>query len=1176
MANEFAHLHVHTDFSLLDGACKIPLLADLCQEWGMPGMACTDHGTMAGTMAMYEEFTGQGLTAGIGCEFYVAPGALSEKKPKEQRFHLVMLAKDADGYRSLCELNRIAWHDGFYYRPRIDLETLAAHSKGCMALTACIAGQLPRAIQEGDDAKVRKVLGAYMDIFGKDDLYLEMQDHGIPEEQVTNAGLVALAREHGLKLVATNDAHYLKKEHAKAHEVLLCVGTQKTLDDPNHFTFSGPDYYVTSPDEMYEKFSEVPEACSNTVEVIEKCQFDYPIGKNVKSHYPVYEIQGDNTDVGREKALRVLCRQGMIERYGFDTEGESLTEDQQAKVDRMNYEIGVIKDMGFLSYFLVVADFIRYARTIGVAVGPGRGSGAGSIVSYAMHITDLCPIEYGLLFERFLNPDRVSPPDFDIDFCERRRHEVISYVREKYGADQVCQIGTLGTMKCKAALKDVARVLGVEPSEAARLVKPIPTDPKMTIAKALKNVPEFKKMVESEPWAEKVVEFAKVLEGLNRNQSIHACGVIICDEELTGVVPLARGSSEEMITQFPAGPCEDLGLLKMDFLGLKTLTIIEDAIEMVRENRGVELDQTTWPLDDKKTYEMLRGGKSVGVFQLESEGMQKWCRKLGLNNIQDIIALCALYRPGPMEFIPTFVACKQGREQPEYETPEMKRILGETYGIMVYQEQIMQVVQAVAGFSLAQADIMRRAIGKKKEKEMAAQSVRFKEGCLKLGHSQEIADSIWEKILKFAEYGFNKSHSAAYGLLSFRTAYLKANYSAEFMSAVLTSELSTAEKVSFYLAECADMGLTVAAPDVNGSALQFGVDGDIIRFGLAAIKGMGESAAEAVIKARKEGGSFADLLDFCERVGDKVNKRVMESLCKAGAFDCFGHRRAQIMDMIEPTVSLAQQTLRDKAVGQGSLFDFLDDDDSAVNPNKIPPPDVPEWDMPQLLAYEKELLGFYVTGHPLDSCMDEIRCYQTDGLAAVPMLEDNMGLRVGAFLTGIVIRYAKKDNRPWAILQLEGRESSMEALLFSDAYESCGALLEADMPVIVEGHVSKRDDEPVKIIATKVYTLDMAPIDLTSEVHVHMREGQATTESLQRFANACSEFPGEAVLVLAAICDDHRTAFVESSMRVANTAGLRQLVESTFGPESFRSKSLQTRPEPRQRRTFGRRPNRND
>ena len=1226
MDTDFVHLHVHSDYSMLDGACRVDRLCQTVANLGQTAVAITDHGNMfaaldlhwaAAKARLWTEEDRAAVAAGeverkpsgapvkpiFGCEFYCAPKGITDRSDNT-RHHLVLLAKTYEGYQNLCRLNRIAWSDeGYYYKPRIDREALRRHHTDLVCLTACVAGELPEHILRGRDAEAREMIEFLLELFGPEDLYFEVQYHAasavepgqveredqrelLEMERKVNERLRAYGEEYGVGLVATNDAHYLNAEDWEAHDALLCIGTQSSLEDEKRLRFSGDQFYVKSGEEMAALFADYPGAVENTVRIAEKCNVALPEGDSMVNHYPVYRLAdgGDNPADAhcpvRRAHLRDICVRGLEHRYGLlepdnpdyrPGEGAPNAEERQEILARLEYELGIIDRMGYISYFLVVWDFINWARERDIPVGPGRGSGAGSIVAYLTGITDLDPLRYGLLFERFLNPDRVSPPDFDIDFCERRRGEVIEYVRGKYGSESVAQIGTFGTLKAKQVLKDVARVMGVSFADSNRLVGHIPTDPKMTLKKAL-EIPEVKAMYEDEtgsPWVAKVFRIGQVLEGLNRNQSIHACGVIIGDQPLENVVPLARGAGREWITQFPAHPCEELGLLKMDFLGLKTLTIIDDALAMVNARKGGELTPDTIPLGDQATFDLLNCGNTVAVFQLESGGMQDLCRGFGISRLEEIIALVALYRPGPMEFIPTFINCKFGRERPDYDTPEMEQLLSETYGIMVYQEQIMQVCQAVAGFSLAQADLMRRAIGKKKLDVMLAYAEKFKDGVVQSGgYSREVADSIWAKILKFAEYGFNKSHSACYGLLSYRTAYLKANYPAEFMAAVLNGELGNAEKLAFYIAESRRMGLRILPPDVNGSDLRFAVADGVIRFGLGAVKGVGSGAAESIIAAREKGGRFAGLQDFCERCGEAVKRPAMENLCKAGAFDSFGLRRSQVMAMLPATISAAQQTVRDRAVGQISLFDLLTDPADRAGFD-VPVPSVEEWPSRELLGYEKELLGFYVTGHPIAEYMDTIQTYQIDDIAELSSLENDTGTRVGGLISGVETKRSKKDNRPWAVVHLEGMSGDIECLAFADTYAEFGEAIKPETVVFVEGVFSKGEEESAetKIIVRRVIPAADAPETLAAEIHIRFREQELSADSLARVREVCLRHEGPTSVLLCLVMANGDVAFVQpDGLRVRNSAAFREELAAILGGKGVLQKGDRKRPEVAKRR----------
>jgi len=1054
-----------------------------------------------------------------------------------------------------------------------------------IGLSACLQGEIDVAIREGRIKDSKKILDEYLNIMGRENFYLELMDHGIEEQKKVNEELILLSREFEVPLVATNDVHYLEKEHSRAHELLLCIQTRSTLNDKNRFSFSSNQFYFKSGDEMLELFREVPEAITNTLEIAERCNVEFKFAPEA-NHYPQYEIPGEG--VTEKQYLRSICVDGIKERYDFDPETSGLDEYQQTIIQRMDFELGVIDNSHYCSYFLVVWDFLKYARDNRIPVGPGRGSGAGSIVAYLTHITDIEPLRYNLLFERFLNPDRVSPPDFDIDFCERRRIEVIDYVRNKYGSDSVAQIGTYGTLKAKAVIKDVARVLGFEPRDGDKITKLIPGSPN-TLEDAKEGNHELCNLIKSESWVNEVFVNAEPLVGLNRNMSIHAAGVIIGDQRLDNLVPLAKGSSDEIITQFSAVPCESLGLLKMDFLGLRTLTILQDAVDNIAKSRNLTLDMSKISLEDQATFELLNKGDTVAVFQLESTGMQNLCRQFGVETIEHIIALIAIYRPGPMQFIPDFVGRKMGKIPVEYDHPDMEQYLKETYGIMLYQEQIMQVVQILAGFSLGQADILRRAIGKKKIKVMEEQKSKFVKGCADFkGINEKTADEIWEKIAKFAGYGFNKSHSAAYAFLAYRTAYLKANYPVEFMAAVLSSELSDAEKISFLISECREMEIQVLTPDVNISDVSFSVDGESIRFGLGAIKGVGEAATRSIIESREQDGKFESLLSFCERIGHSINNRMIEQLIRAGAFDSFGLKRSQLVAMVESTMSAAQSNIKDKASGQGSLFDLLDETEKEET-LAITIPDIPEFEESEMLQDEKRLLGFYISGHPLSVQQDKIKTYSSTNLLKAMEMENDTGIKVGGIISGLQKRISKKNGKPYAILQFEDLEGSMECMVYNklfdksisedkdlsavfagqeNAPECIRDILIEDAPLFIEALVSQRDEnDNKKLVAERILPLDLVQKLYSKELHLHVYEGTTKRKDLEKIKTLCSESPGTTKVILCVTCADGEVAFVEGPGRLNVTISdpLLHEIQEILGENRYRIKADMTVPKAKQR-----------
>ena len=1211
MSADFVHLHVHSHYSLLDGACTVKQLLKMTNEYDMIGCAITDHGFLGGAVDMYDTFKPAGKKPIIGCEVYVSPTNRFDRNPAVPHIrghHLVLLAENIKGYHSLCKLLSEAWLNGMYYKPRIDHELLQQHHEGLIALSACIAGEIPSAVLDGDMAKAERLVKEHLDIFGRNNFFLEIMDHGMEEERIANRGIIELSKKYEIPLVATNDIHYLLKEHAAAHEVMLCIQTQSKLSDENRFKFPAPEFYFKSPDEMKMLFREVPEAVTNTVGIAERCDLDFVYAPKA-NHYPVFTIPDGSYE---KDYLRNFCLDNMMYRYGFDPRKlDTLTPEQQEVMDRMEYELGIIDKTKYCSYFLVVSDFIKYAKDHGIPVGPGRGSGAGSVVAYLAKITDIDPLHYGLLFERFLNPERVSPPDFDIDFCEQRRSEVIEYVRRKYGEDSVAQICTYGTLKAKAVVKDVARVLGHDFATGDRITKQIPADPKMTLAKAKEESSDLKQMIETEPHVTEIFKHAEVLEGINRQLGIHAAGVIICNQRLDNLVPLARGAKGEVITEFPAVQCEHLGLLKMDFLGLRTLTTIQRAVDMIEKNRGIKLDMAKIPLDDPASFQLLNRGDTISVFQLESTGMRNLCRQFGVENIKHIIALIAIYRPGPMQFIDTFIARKRGKEEIIYDHPKMEEYLAETYGIMLYQEQIMQVVQVLAGFSLGGADILRRAIGKKKADVLAEQKSKFVEGCAQYNNiSEEVANSIWAKIETFAGYGFNKSHSAAYAFVAYRTAFLKANYPVEFMAAVLTSEIDNAEKIAFLINTCRDMKIPVLPPDVNSSDISFSVDGNNIRFGLGAIKGVGENAAGKIIESRNTDGKFKDFNDFCERCGSAMNSRMMDNLARAGAFDSLNIRRSQILAIAEDALKNAAARAKDRASGQGSLFDLLDDSGQQEF-NGVTVPDIPEFELEDILKHEKELLGFYVTAHPLFPYQAAVNALSTTSLSKLDQLENYTTIRVAGMLNTVSKRNSKRDNKPYLILNMEDFESASDIMVYSEAYETLKKqyvarmqtngsafmpmeqeddITEADpsavensqsnnavdpnlglrpgMNVVVTATVSRRDEsEAPRVVASKVELLDDAIRLATTELLIDLYEEEISDELLEKLKKLLDAYPGSTKTVFCMVVQNsERFVFIErKNAGVAVSAELIRAVGSLLGPRHCKLKVMPPEEPPRRR-----------
>ncbi|MFZ4776149.1 MAG: DNA polymerase III subunit alpha, partial [Terrimicrobiaceae bacterium] len=925
----FVHLHCHSEYSLLDGAVRVEDLIKKAKDFGMPAVALTDHGNLYGAVPFYQAKKGSGVKPIIGCELYVAPGSMTEKNSssgKDTAFHLTALAVDEEGYKNLVKLVTAAHLEGFYYKPRVDKELLAKHSKGLIILSGCLKGEVNSLLQVGNFKAAQIAAAGYRDIFGKENFFVELHDHGIEAQRRSNPDLVRIARSLDLGLVAANDVHFLERAHHDAHEVMICIGTGSMVLDEKRMRYV-PELYFKSAEEMRALFSELPEACDNTLAIAERCHFEMEFGK---PKYPAYEPPAGIT---REAYLRDLCNE----------------------------------KTGFVSYFLIVWDFINYAKNKGIPVGPGRGSAAGSLIAYVLAITDIDPLRYGLIFERFLNPERISPPDIDVDFCMDRRGEVIEYVRQKYGERAVSQIVTFGTLGAKSVVRDVGRVLGWSYGDGDRLAKMIPNELNIDLESAAKKNPELAAAIENEPAVKQLWDYAIVLEGLSRNTGIHAAGVVIGDRELDEFIPLCRGKENEVVTQYAMGPLTDLGMLKMDFLGLKTLTVMNEAVRLIHK-KNPAFDLATIPSEDQATFDIYNRGETLGIFQMESGGITGFCKNFDIQAIDDIIALGALYRPGPMQFIPEYIERKKAGKKIEYLHPLLEKVCAETYGIIVYQEQVQLAASVLAGYSLGDADLLRRAMGKKDAKKMEEERARFVEGCGKFNNiPPKVADAIFGFIAKFAEYGFNKSHSAAYGWISYQTAFLKAHYPLEFMSAMLSFDASTTERLAEVIGECRRMEIAIRPPDINSSDLKFTPqeDSNAIRFGLGSIKNVGSGAMESAIAEREKGGEFKSLEDFCSRLDSRtVNRKILESLVKCGAFDPFKKFRSQLLVDLESAMGAAAAVQRDRASGQVSLFGDLEmpaNTRTAGSTTKVEP-----WSQQEMLSYEKELLGYYVSGHPLD------------------------------------------------------------------------------------------------------------------------------------------------------------------------------------------------------------------
>ncbi len=1059
---DFTHLHLHTQFSLLDGACRIPELVALAHHHKMDSLAITDHGSMFGAVDFYQEARKAGVKPIVGCEVYVAPRSRLEKGGggiDEAAYHLILLAKDEEGYRNLMKLVSLAYLEGFYYRPRIDKEVLASHSKGLIGLSACLKGEVPSLLLQKRYPDALKTADEYAHILGKGNYYIEVQVNGIPEQEEANKGLVKIARELSLPLVATNDVHYLTKEAAKSHDALLCIQTQTMLEDTNRMRMSSDEFYFKSPDEMKHLFKEVPEAVTNTIEIARRCNLELEFGK---LRLPKYESPVGQT---KEEYLRQLCEEGLTRRF------TEVTPEIRA---RMEFELGVIQKMGFVSYFLIVWDFIHYAKKQGIPVGPGRGSAAGSLVSFLLGITDLNPLTYGLLFERFLNPERIGMPDIDIDFCYERRQEVIDYVTSKYGQENVAQIITFGTMQARAVVRDVGRVMGMSYADVDRIAKLIPPELDMTLKKALESEPELNNLYKNDPQVKQLITTGMVLEGLNRHASIHAAGVVIADKPLNEYTPLFKSNDDQITTGYSMSVLEKIGLLKVDFLGLRTLTVISETVKMVKETQGVTLDMDTIPLDDKKTYQLLGAAQTMGVFQVESSGMRDLLRKLEPERFEDVIALLALYRPGPIGsgMLDDFIKRKHGQTGITYEHPRLEPILKETYGIMVYQEQIMQIASALAGFTLAQSDLLRKAMGKKIPEVMEKERSNFVNGCVKNGIRSALATRIFDLIEYFSGYGFNKSHSAAYALISYRTAYLKANYPTEFMAALLTSERDNTDKIVEYVSECGRMGIQVLPPSINESDPLFKVVGPkAIRFGLRAVKNVGKGAVESMLAARAKGGPFASLQDLCERIDlHQTNKKVLESLIKCGALDDFKVPRARMAAGLDVMMEQASRTSRERSSGQLSFFD-MGEAQASFTKASVELPQVHEWPEPQVLAFEKEMLGFYVSGHPLARYSGQLKRFVSSSIAKLPSRKDEEEVKVVGLIEKIKHTITRAKQEKMAILKVEDLEAAVEVLVFPQTFQKISRYIQPNSVVLIKGKLNLREETP-KIIAN-----DMVPID---------------------------------------------------------------------------------------------------
>ena len=1075
----FVHLHVHTEYSLLDGAGRVEKLVARAKELGMESIAVTDHGVMYGVVEFYKQAKKYGIKPLIGCEVYVAARTMCDRDPKldGSQYHLVLLAKNEEGYNNLIKLVSMGFTEGFYYKPRVDMEVLRKYSKGLIALSACLAGAIPSHIIDGNYEAAKRAALSYNEVFGQGNFYLELQDHGIKEQSLVNQEVVRLSRETGIPLIATNDVHYVDKEDAAAQDILLCIQTGKNILEEDRLKFQGQEFYLKTSEEMYELFKYVPDAIENTAKIAEMCSLEFNFGQ---VHLPAFDVPEGYTS---DTYIRKLCYDGLAKRY------TELTDELK---DRAEYELSVITRMGYADYYLIVWDYVKFARDNGIMVGPGRGSGAGSLVAYCLGITNIDPIKYNLIFERFLNPERISMPDFDVDFCYERRQEVIDYVVSKYGKDRVAQIITFGTMAARAAIRDVGRALNIPYAQVDMIAKKIPFEIGMTIDKALESNPELKELYYGDETARQLIDMSKAVEGMPRHSSTHAAGVVISRKAVTEYVPLQM-NEDVITTQFTMGTLEELGLLKMDFLGLRTLTVIRDTLELIKA-KGIEApDMDSIDYDDANVYKMISQGETYGVFQLESGGMTQCFKELKPSCLEDIIAGISLYRPGAMDQIPKYIRNKHNPENIRYMHPALEHILDVTYGCIVYQEQVMQIVRDLGGYSMGRSDLVRRAMGKKKADVMAKERENFingivdeagnvvVKGCVRNGIPADTAADIFDEVAKFAGYGFNKSHAAAYAIIAYQTAWLKYYYPVEFSAALITSVMGNSKKVAEYIQHCKSKGIEVLPPDVNESSVSFTVKENKIRFGLAAVKNVGINAVLSIIKARQEKGRFDGLYDFLQKMDYSIiNKRTVESLIKCGAFDSFGVYRSRMLAVYEKLMESIQGQKKNNVEGQISLFDTIDDSEDIMG-NIYP--EINEYPKRNMLSMEKEMLGLYISGHPLEEYKSELQASVTittaeltpDNEEDVQDIERNSELD-GKMVTmgGIIVsvkRKTTKTNNMMAFVELEDLYGTLEIIVFPKIYERVKSLLVQDTIVLVEGRISQKEEEAAKIICDAVKPL---------------------------------------------------------------------------------------------------------
>ncbi len=1158
--SNFVHLHLHSQWSLLDGAIRPEALIALCREQKMPAVAITDHGNIFGAIDFYQKAMANGIKPIIGSEIYVAPGSMSDKTPSlrgghsETSFHLVLLVKNIKGYTNLCKLLTRAYLEGFYYRPRVDKELLRKHSEGLIALSACLHGEVAHYLSTGRKDLAIKAASAYKEIFPDRRFFLELQSNGMEEQARVNIALLDLGKSLDIPVVATNDCHYLEKKDARIHDILLCIQTGATVNQVERMRFATDEFYVKSPKEMTMAFKDAPEAIANTIEIAERCNVEFKLNEPHLPDFPCPE--GETLDGFLEKK----ARQGLEQKFQHNL--KNLDESQRWQYyERLKKEFNVIRGMGFSGYFLIVTDFIDFARSHDISVGPGRGSAAGSLVAYCLGITNLDPIRYNLLFERFLNPDRISLPDIDIDFCFEKRDEVIRYVTERYGQDNVTQIITFGQMKAKACIRDVGRALDMPYSEVDRIAKLVPNHLNITIKDALKEEPRLKKLSTDDPRVKELIEAAIALEGLPRHASTHAAGVVISNKPLVEYLPLYKGQKENIITtQFPMKDVEKIGLVKFDFLGLKTLTVIEKTVKQLKKNRGIEVDLDSLSLDDRDTYALIASGSTNGIFQLESSGIKELLRKLKPETFEDLVAAVALYRPGPLQsgMVDDFINRKHKKTRITYEAEGLKDILDNTYGVMVYQEQVMEIAKVLAGFTPGDADKLRKAMGKKLPEEMIEQRAKFLDGAKAKNIPSKKAERIFELMAKFAGYGFNKSHSAAYALIAFQTAYLKAHYPTEFLSALLSSDMGNTDQVVKYIVECRELNIPINPPDANKSLKEFIVEANGIRVGLGAVKNVGDSAIDEIIRARGQ-APFASLVDFLSKVDTrKVNKKVAEALVKCGAFDSIGEGRATLLSSLEASMEAASGVQRDRDLGQKSIFEILGQGSAAqaqFKPAFGAAPEATKTTDKEILSYEKESLGFYLSAHPIESCREELAERTTCAVEDVAGLNDRDEVVIGGIVAGVREMTTKKGDK-MAFVRIEDLTGSVEAIVFSDLLKKTREIIATDAPIAVQGRIDKEDDE-VKIVALGIVLLKDAKKTAKKQklknIHIRIPADSIDEEKLTVLRDRLMANPGQSPVFLhIADADGVVVVAAGDGLKADPTQGLAEIITGVFAGASVR------------------------